>query len=84
MKGDFSRDTFRPDRRFRSVLQQQGRVGVDADANEQADILNSRADDAARDTIGRAGRPNGQFTITVEAGNLKMAPGRSISTARLA
>ena len=39
MKGDFSRDTFDPLRRFSRVLQQQGRVELDADWNEQTAIL---------------------------------------------
>ncbi|WP_294539571.1 DUF6519 domain-containing protein [uncultured Rhodoblastus sp.] len=75
MKGDFSRNTFRPERRFRSVLQQQGRVGVDADANEQAEIFNRREDETTRDVVGPAGRPNGQFTVTVDGGNLKIGAG---------
>ena len=39
MKGDFSRDTFDPDRHFSRVLMQQGRVQLDADWNEQAAIM---------------------------------------------
>jgi Family of unknown function (DUF6519) len=38
-KGDFTRDTFDPLRRFSRVLMQQGRVQLDADWNEQADLL---------------------------------------------
>jgi len=38
MKGDFSRLRFRPDKNYTSVLQQQGRVALDADANEQCAI----------------------------------------------
>lgn len=39
MKGDFSRRTFNPDKRFSRVLMQQGRVLLDADWNEQVSIL---------------------------------------------
>jgi hypothetical protein len=39
MKGDFSRDTFDPRRRFSRVLLQTGRLLIDADWNEQAAIL---------------------------------------------
>ena len=39
MKGDFSRISFDPANRFSRVLTQQGRVTLDADFNEQADIL---------------------------------------------
>jgi Family of unknown function (DUF6519) len=38
MDGDFSRTTFDPARHFSGVLQQQGRVQLDADWNEQVDI----------------------------------------------
>ncbi len=38
-KGDFTRDTYEPLRRFTRVLMQQGRVQLDADWNEQADLL---------------------------------------------
>ena len=39
MKGDFSRDSFDPLKRFTRVLQQQGRVQLDADGNEQVAIF---------------------------------------------
>ena len=39
MKGDFSRSTFDPRKHYSSVRMQQGRVQLDADWNEQADIL---------------------------------------------
>jgi hypothetical protein len=38
-KGDFTRDTFDLRRHFTRVLMQQGRVQLDADWNEQADLL---------------------------------------------
>jgi hypothetical protein len=40
-KGDFTRDSFNPQRlrQFSRVLMQQGRVQLDADWNEQADLL---------------------------------------------
>lgn len=39
MYGDFSRDSFRPEKHYRRVLMQQGRVLLDADFNEQTAIL---------------------------------------------
>jgi uncharacterized membrane protein len=39
MKGDFSRSTFDPANNFTSVRMQQGRMQLDADWNEQMDIL---------------------------------------------
>ena len=39
MKSDISRNTFDPAKHFSRVIMQQGRVQLDADWNEQADIL---------------------------------------------
>ncbi|MGB3300222.1 MAG: DUF6519 domain-containing protein [Phormidesmis sp.] len=38
MKGDFTRSTFRSSKHYSSVRMQQGRLQIDADWNEQADI----------------------------------------------
>ena len=57
MKGDFTRFTFRPEKHYRSVRVQQGRVQLDADWNEQADIATHRDDAAMGDLIGRQGAP---------------------------
>src|SRR6266853_3252697 len=39
LKGDFTRDTYHHHKHFSRVFQQQGRVQLDADWNEQAAIL---------------------------------------------
>ncbi|MDD5632736.1 MAG: DUF6519 domain-containing protein, partial [Methylococcales bacterium] len=52
MKGDFTRDTFDPDNHFSRVLQQQGRVMLDADTNEQTAILLHYIRTLAADLIG--------------------------------
>jgi hypothetical protein len=57
MKGDLTRATFRPERHFSSVRQQQGRVLLDADWNEQADIQAHRRHVTAGDLIGHSGGP---------------------------
>lgn len=57
MKGDFSRDTFDPAKRYSRVLQQQGRVQLDADWNEQGAILLHQLRTMARDLIGAHGAP---------------------------
>ncbi|HEY0376640.1 MAG TPA: DUF6519 domain-containing protein [Pyrinomonadaceae bacterium] len=57
MKGDFSRDTFDPRKRYSGVLMQQGRVQVDADWNEQLEIGRYRIETEARDVIGPCGVP---------------------------
>ncbi|MGO1051565.1 DUF6519 domain-containing protein [Crossiella sp. CA198] len=59
MHGDFSRLTFRPDKRFSAVLAQQGRVQLDAEANEQVLINQHRQRTAIGDLIGRFGGPRG-------------------------
>jgi hypothetical protein len=52
VKGDFSRDTFDAFRHFSRVLLQQGRVALDADANEQSAILLRFLQQLAVDLIG--------------------------------
>ncbi|MGA8052827.1 MAG: DUF6519 domain-containing protein [Burkholderiales bacterium] len=57
MKGDFSRLTFGSERRYSSVRLQQGRVLVDADWNEEHDILAHRIATETVDVIGKCGAP---------------------------
>ncbi|MFD8392379.1 DUF6519 domain-containing protein [Streptomyces sp. NPDC059680] len=59
MYGDFSRLTHQPAKHYSAVLAQQGRVQLDADANEQAAIELFRSRTLARDLIGRDGGPAG-------------------------
>jgi hypothetical protein len=68
MKGDFTRQTFRPERHYSGVRMQQGRVQLDADWNEQADIGRYRDETEAADVIGRCGGPlhAAAFAITFD------------------
>ena len=79
MKGDFTRFTFDPAKHYTRVLKQQGRVDLDADTNEAADIGTWLDRTRALDVIGRSGAPihsNG-FRIQVDGdGRLTAAPGR--------
>lgn len=77
MQGDFSRDTFRPERGYRSVRLQQGRVSVDADWNEQADLQEHRERTALTDVIGPSGTPEpGGFGVTVAGdGSVRVGAG---------
>ncbi|MFI1393612.1 DUF6519 domain-containing protein [Streptomyces sp. NPDC020681] len=59
MHADISRSTFRPDRRYSAVIAQQGRVQLDADANEQTAIQLQQARTTAADLIGQHGGPSG-------------------------
>ncbi len=71
MKGDFSRSTFDRNRHYSGVLQQQGRVQVDADWNEFVAINAHRRRQLTRDLIGPCGGPIGSagFAITPGPGN---------------
>src|SRR5262245_50590040 len=80
MKVDITRSTFRPDRRYSGVRMLQGRVQVDADWNEELDILAHVDRTTEADVIGQAGVPRGAaegFGIgTGIAGDLTISPGR--------
>lgn len=60
MKGDFSRVTFDETNRYSRVLMQQGRVLLDADWNESAEIQLHDLRSLARDLIGPHGAPAGE------------------------
>ena len=76
MKGDFTRITFRPDQRYTGVRMQQGRVQLDADWNEQADIQTHLDRTEATDTIGTAGAPKAAsgFEVARDAGRGRPRP----------
>jgi hypothetical protein len=78
MKADLSRDTFNPVRHFLRVIQQQGRVEVDADPNEQAAILIRYLQTLAADLIGPYGGPVGDagFKIAWIDDTIYIEPGR--------
>jgi hypothetical protein len=71
MKGDFSRVSFDAANHFSRVLTQQGRVTLDADFNEQADILLHTLRTLARDLFGAYGGPvnGGGFGLIVGPAN---------------
>lgn len=57
MKGDFTRDTFDPAKHYSRVLQQQGRVQIDADWNEQTSIILHMLRTLAIDVFGEHAGP---------------------------
>jgi len=92
MKGDFTRSTFNKKRHYSSVRWQQGRVHVDADWNEEMDILAHRDRTTRRDVIGLCGGPAGTdadgnplagFLVEVIDGGLHISPGRYYVDGRL-
>jgi hypothetical protein len=81
--GDITRNTFDPLKHYSGVRQQQGRVSVDADWNEQADIAAYRVRTETADVLGRTGAPRdnaGFFIIplpqTGPSSDLALTPGR--------
>jgi hypothetical protein len=78
MKADLSRATFDKARRYRSVRMQQGRVQLDADFNEQQDILNHRIEIETRDSLGPVAVPidNPGFGLTPAGTDLTISAGR--------
>jgi Family of unknown function (DUF6519) len=80
MKADLTRSTFRRERHYASVRMQQGRVGMDADWNEQADI-EAYLDETTRiDVIGSCGFPihaaGFGLAPTPDGLDLVLSPGR--------
>ena len=68
MKADFSRNTFHTWRHYRRVLGQQGRVVIDADANEQTSIDLATAEQTTYDVIGPAGVPETSLSSGYDGG----------------
>jgi len=78
MRGDFSKLRFRPQKNYTSVLQQQGRVALDADANEQCAIYDYLRATETVDVVGIVGGPihDEGFKITVRDGAIWIGKGR--------
>ncbi len=66
-QGDFSRLRFDSGKHYSAVHMQQGRVQLDADWNEQVDILNHRLRTEALDVIGQHGAPADHPGFGIEA-----------------
>jgi Family of unknown function (DUF6519) len=78
MRGDFSRIRLSRGKGYTSVLEQQGRVSLDADANEQRFLDERLRRVEIRDVIGELGAPAGDagFAVTVADGALQIGAGR--------
>jgi Family of unknown function (DUF6519) len=86
MRGDFSRLTFRPDKRYSAVLGQQGRIQLDADGNEQAAIQEYLRRTLVADLVGpHAGPVNetGEGTARCTAFEVHYRPGEESGRANL-
>ena len=78
MKGDFSRIRFNPAKQYTAVLQQQGRVALDADANEEAAIEGHLRETINVDVIGQFGGPmdDAGFALMIQGEEILIVPGR--------
>jgi hypothetical protein len=79
MKADLTRSTDRPDQHYRAVRMQQGRVQLDAEWNEQQDILNRRVETETVDSLGvGAAVPldAAGFLLTGAGENISISAGR--------
>src|SRR6266511_1682264 len=79
MKTDLPRETFQRGRHYRRVSQQQGRVPIDADWNEQAEIQKHHDETEAVDVIGPCGFPQGpsfQLAASPDGRDLLIDDGR--------
>lgn len=79
--GDYTRSTFKPRKGYAAVKQQQGRVSLDADHNEAADIIDRRLRTTTMDTIGRCAVPEkttpDAFKIESASGGFTIGGGRA-------
>jgi len=78
MKGDFSRIRFNPAKQYTAVLQQQGRVSLDADSNEEVAIEAHLRETTNVDVIGPYGGPIGDagFELAIVGAEIFIQPGR--------
>ncbi|HWM24550.1 MAG TPA: DUF6519 domain-containing protein [Chthoniobacterales bacterium] len=77
MRGDFSRETFNPASHYNGVLQQQGRVQLDADWNEAEAIARHRDQTTVKDVVGVTGAPRVEpgFRVSTTGANLQISRG---------
>ncbi len=78
MTGDFSRIRFDASKGYTAVLERQGRVRLDADANEGLAIEDHLRRTEIRDVVGEFGGPEDDcgFAITVEGSDIHIGAGR--------
>ncbi|MFD9452431.1 DUF6519 domain-containing protein [Streptomyces sp. NPDC059985] len=76
MATDVTRTSYDPARRYTGVVVQQGRISLDAEANEQAAITADERLREANDVIGPAGTPDDGYALSAGPGfDLTVGPG---------
>ena len=79
MKGDFTRSTFDARKHYSGVRMQQGRVQLDADWNEQLDIIRHAVESHLRDLLGAAGVPAARAGFGIEVGQRPAGAGDALA-----
>jgi hypothetical protein len=64
MGSDRARVSYDPSRQWRGLVAQQGRVTLEADVNEAADIASEAQRAAVADIVGPCGTPDGGYAVT--------------------
>lgn len=82
MKGDFSRVSFSPEKRYHGLRMQQGRVQTDADWNEQARTQEYLQQAALTACIGQSGTPRAGAGFAVSAISSNGSPDLALSPGR--
>jgi Family of unknown function (DUF6519)/Right handed beta helix region len=80
MGGDYTRFTYKPRKGFSNLLEQQGRVRVDADPNELAEIRDRRWRSETIDLMGRTMIPDSTpdaFKIAIAGASITIDRGRA-------
>lgn len=72
MTADISRNSFRPEQRYIGLVHQQGRLPLDADENEGADMAEALTGLMVSEAICKRGSPDGGFTVS----NVAVAGGK--------
>jgi hypothetical protein len=77
MKGDFSRLPFRRGAHYTSVRQQQGRVALDSDWNEQASIRERVERACFEEIVGASASPSAEgFAVATDGSTFRLTAGR--------
>jgi Family of unknown function (DUF6519) len=75
MATDVARLSFDPARHYTGVVPQQGRVGLEAEQNEQRDIDADERRKELLDIVGAAGTPDDGYALSSPGGVLTVGPG---------
>jgi hypothetical protein len=77
MKTQISRNSFKAEKRYSGVYQQQGRMITDDDWNNLVDVLKGHLAEALKDVVGTGSPRSGEVTgaVTIDTTNRSIVPG---------